>query len=228
MYQPQDSEKEFRIAASRGDIAQMQKLLEKQNVDINSQGPVTGKNALHRAVMTKQYKALEFLLHNGANRNVLDKEGNTALHIACAQQDLMAMTFLLLPKMETFKEITDKFGAEFVSKVYPADDTIDPTIQNNKQQTVLHLFAGIGASLREMPKMQQAAYSFVVGLLGNTVGIQLKKQGKVQGEQTFSIVKNGDIVIHQDQHAMGIHMLQHPELYPEKILTGKNFTLGGN
>ena len=65
-------------AVAQGELAQVQKILEKGKIDINTVDE-EGKSALHWAVITDHKEIAALLLRHGANTELLDNQGKTAL-----------------------------------------------------------------------------------------------------------------------------------------------------
>ncbi|MCF7852967.1 MAG: ankyrin repeat domain-containing protein [Simkaniaceae bacterium] len=74
-----------------------------QGVDIDS-GATTGNTPLILAVVNKQIGIVDFLLHNGANPNIKNKDGKTALHFATLQGDVEYVARLLEGRADLFEE----------------------------------------------------------------------------------------------------------------------------
>jgi ankyrin repeat protein len=53
---------------------------------------------LHDAVIGNQPQAVQYLLDNGANDRFVDHKGNSALHLACVQNDLECAAVLMKTK----------------------------------------------------------------------------------------------------------------------------------
>ncbi|KAK6169517.1 hypothetical protein SNE40_020557 [Patella caerulea] len=87
------------LASKQGNVAFMT-LLTSTECDINHQN-LKGKTALHNAIRVKRYcdqtrsKVIEILLQNGMNVNLGDVDGETALSIAVAAQNVFITKILL-------------------------------------------------------------------------------------------------------------------------------------
>ena len=62
---------------------------------LNTRDPSTGETALHISVKAHQNNWVGFLLNKGANTEVRDREGNTAIHDAALFGDVTAMNYLI-------------------------------------------------------------------------------------------------------------------------------------
>lgn len=72
-------------ALEKSNLRKTESILSKNNTDLmNYQDPEFGTTLLMRAISTENYKAVEFLLQNGANPNTVSKTGTTALFRAVA------------------------------------------------------------------------------------------------------------------------------------------------
>ena len=75
------------------------KLLLRSGARADSYNDQVGTTPLHRAVLHKNYPAMELLCHfdprNASDVNVLDRAGQSCLHIAAQNDDLRAASFLL-------------------------------------------------------------------------------------------------------------------------------------
>lgn len=65
---------------------------------------------LHLAVITKQAEVVEDLLKAGANVNLLDRHGNSVLHLAAAEGDDKILSLLL--KHQKASSMIDLFNGE--------------------------------------------------------------------------------------------------------------------
>lgn len=73
----------FHLACSKGDIDQLRKLVEKENID-PMKPDSTGTFPLHIAVISNKIECARLLLNKyGCSPNSLDKNNMTALHHAC-------------------------------------------------------------------------------------------------------------------------------------------------
>ncbi|CAI7582045.1 unnamed protein product [Penicillium glandicola] len=70
-------------------------LLIKSRFDMDVQNTVTGNTAVHRAVELRRPRILAFLLEKGANMNVLNRDGMTALQLACKTDNCEAVSLFL-------------------------------------------------------------------------------------------------------------------------------------
>ncbi|KAI9597519.1 Oxysterol-binding protein-domain-containing protein [Syncephalis fuscata] len=74
--------------ASKGDLDQVKRLLEDPRagaLDINHQNPMTGRTALHEAVVAGSADLVRYLLRKGADPFVRDRKGKTALELTKAE-----------------------------------------------------------------------------------------------------------------------------------------------
>ena len=69
-----------------------------------------GHTAMHLCVMMKRYKVLEELLEKGASRTIVDKKGNTPLHIACKMNDFWSI-YLLTTRNDKYGGVTQDINA---------------------------------------------------------------------------------------------------------------------
>lgn len=65
---------------------------------LNTRDPGTGETALHISVKAHNDNWVGFLLNKGANTEIKDREGNTALHDAALMGDPTAMAYLISMK----------------------------------------------------------------------------------------------------------------------------------
>lgn len=76
---------EFFAKAYNFEPTEIAKLVNK-GYDVNMQDPKTGKTAMMAAILQGNYKIVEYLLEAGADPNIKDKHGRTALNIANTYQ----------------------------------------------------------------------------------------------------------------------------------------------
>lgn len=77
-----------------GGFAGVQELLN-HGADVMLQSRRNGWTPFHYAVLTHQFRNAQALLAQGADPDIVDHEGNTALHIACNRRDAEAIAKLL-------------------------------------------------------------------------------------------------------------------------------------
>lgn len=65
---------------------------------LNTRDPSTGETALHISVKAHNDTWVGFLLNKGANTEIKDRDGNTALHDAALVGDPTALSYLILMK----------------------------------------------------------------------------------------------------------------------------------
>jgi ankyrin repeat protein len=81
------------LAAERGDKVTVLSLLGKAEVDARSKN---GQTALHCAAWGGSTVVVDLLLHAGSNANIIDTDGNTAVHIAAEKGFELVVTQLLV------------------------------------------------------------------------------------------------------------------------------------
>lgn len=86
----ENREKAFRVAAYQGDLPAL-KLFIALNVHVNEPGPSTGQTALHRATQAGHISCVEFLLASGADKNIPDNKGKTAMDYAQDHSEMLAL-----------------------------------------------------------------------------------------------------------------------------------------
>ena len=127
-------EHEFRVAAAKSDLAQLQQLLSKI-ADINAQGPDSKRTALHFAVMYNTHgDVIEWLKNNGADGNMPDKDGNTPFHLACKNKKIGQYLALLVVRPQN-KEEEDAFTRKPL-----ATPGLNPFLPNNEGKTPFDYF----------------------------------------------------------------------------------------
>lgn len=99
MYNSTDNGLELRRAAAAGDLEKVKELIQIDRNLINSQGPSTGKTALHQAFIAQKKNIAEYLLSFDNLINIKDKDGKTAydyLKIKTTKELRQALPFLRL------------------------------------------------------------------------------------------------------------------------------------
>lgn len=93
---PNDAVAPLHLAVGKrvGGLAGVRKLLA-NGADVMQQTAVSGWTPFHYAVLSHQFENAKALLDKGADPNVTDHAGNTALHIACNRRDGEAVMQLL-------------------------------------------------------------------------------------------------------------------------------------
>ena len=93
---PNDAVAPLHLAVGKrvGGLAGVRKLLA-NGADVMQQTAVSGWTPFHYAVLSHQFENAKALLDRGADPNVTDHAGNTALHIACNRRDGEAIVQLL-------------------------------------------------------------------------------------------------------------------------------------
>lgn len=125
--------KEFHQAASKGDIATLQALLEKQKSEkggIDEIDPETGKTALHFAVEGGHAASVQWLLENKANIDAIDRNYDSPLSLAASKLD-DAMVNVLLEK--SAKTLVFKNAQEALTPLVPLIKLRDVYIQKFKE-----------------------------------------------------------------------------------------------
>lgn len=86
----------FLKAVRDGNGDEAMKYLSKPGAPVlNTRDPSTGETALHISVKTHADNWVGFLLNKGANTEIKDRQGNTALHDAALVGDQTALTYLI-------------------------------------------------------------------------------------------------------------------------------------
>lgn len=99
-------------ALEKSNLREAKEILSKNNKDLmNYQDLEFGTTLLMRAISTENYKAVEFLLQNGANPNIVSKTGTTALFRSVAH---------------SWKDVTASEDSKFVKIML--DNGADPNI----------------------------------------------------------------------------------------------------
>ncbi len=89
----------FLKAVKDADGDEAMKYLSKPGAPVlNTRDPGTGETALHISVKAHNDNWVGFLLNKGANTEIKDREGNTALHDAAIVGDETAITYLIAMK----------------------------------------------------------------------------------------------------------------------------------
>ncbi|CAH3156564.1 unnamed protein product [Porites lobata] len=81
-------------ACKNGDLDQVKAIVEKPGFDVNA-GLLAGRNGLHYAADYGQKEVIEFLLSKGANINLPDKHGITALLASIFESQTECVKLLL-------------------------------------------------------------------------------------------------------------------------------------
>jgi len=124
-------------------------MLVKLKADIHATRHDTGDSLLHEGAQEGRAGAITFLLDHEANKDALNKEGLTALDVAClGLQEEITMLLLQRKAKSQYRDaegnsilhLACKDGNE--SKVVLAVDAVgDPMIQNSRGETPLHVAA---------------------------------------------------------------------------------------
>lgn len=67
-----------------------------------------GSGVLHYAISGKKFEIAKYIISNGINTNIQNKDGQTALHLLCVNQDLETLSILLEQGVDV--NIRDRFG----------------------------------------------------------------------------------------------------------------------
>jgi len=78
------------VQKRRNGLRELDLLLER-GAQVNLQSGTHGLTAFHYAIFTHQFETAKKLIENGADPDVFDRNGNTALHIACNRNDAAAI-----------------------------------------------------------------------------------------------------------------------------------------
>uniref|UniRef100_A0A669QEZ5 Nuclear factor NF-kappa-B p105 subunit n=1 Tax=Phasianus colchicus TaxID=9054 RepID=A0A669QEZ5_PHACC len=105
---------------------------------------------LHLAVITKQAEVVEDLLKAGANVNLLDRHGNSVLHLAAAEGDDKILSLLL--KHQKASSMIDLFNGEGLSAVHMV------VIANSLSCLKLLIAAGVNVNAQEQKSGRTALH----------------------------------------------------------------------
>ena len=100
------------ISASKLGIPRLIHVFKEKEINPNRTDPKTGKTALHYAASSSNIESVRYILSKGADTNLKDKKGRTALHHACwVEYDNFEIVKLLLdhradPSMRDFSRKT--------------------------------------------------------------------------------------------------------------------------
>jgi ankyrin repeat protein len=141
------------VAVQRGYVAVAEVLLaNKADVNLRSGTDISGARPIHSAVLSGKTDLIQLLINHGADVNVTDAQGRTALEFAATQNDTNAAKLLLASKaaIETrdkdgntpLYEAVDKGNAAMVSLLLDSGATVDDA--NNKNTTPLLLAVSRG------------------------------------------------------------------------------------
>jgi len=87
-------DKKFRAAAQKGDVATLEKVWNQDPKVLNSQGPDTGKTALHRAAENGRKEAVHWLVQHGADYHVKAADGISVFCSTLNNQQFDLFTFI--------------------------------------------------------------------------------------------------------------------------------------
>jgi len=104
------------LTSQVADLSLLNKLVQHQSVNLNAQGPKSGRTALHQAVIARHYQAITMFAREKADPNLSDHQGNTPLHLCAQNGDLQALDALI-----------------------EADSELNPDIRNQQHQSVWDL-----------------------------------------------------------------------------------------
>ena len=102
------TESELLACAETGQLVGVSECLQ-HGVDLHAKDPATGQTALHKASVSGDLEMINFLLEHGASVGEPDKEGLTALHLACGAGDQPAVVQALMQR-EGFVDRVDGEG----------------------------------------------------------------------------------------------------------------------
>lgn len=158
------------VAVERGDVAEVESLLGRSNLDVNTQGPV-GKTLLHEAIRLKHLAIVQILLDNGADPNIQQDTGETPLVYAVYTGCPTAIRLLLT---------TGK---------------ADPNIQNTFGNTVLHRAINQRASNEIFQMLLESGARVDIIGDGNSTPIHMAaREGFVDALRAFVLYGNVDSV----------------------------------
>ena len=101
-----------------------------------------GQTALHLSVLTDQGKITRALILKGCDVVIKDKQGNTALHIACAKGDEKLVRYLI----NLYQTDTSTIGALFKVMNNDGFTCLHLAAQGKYYKVMAHLFA-VGANV---------------------------------------------------------------------------------
>lgn len=182
----QTGDDDFRIAAADGDAEELQKLIYTIS-SIDAQDPETGKTALHYAVQSKKLAVLVYLLDRGASPTVADNEGNTPLHDAAKDLQLMFMISMLV------KHLPIKENGEVVptspNEFPELREDVDASIENNNGESAFKIVVTNYLDKRDSIRPEfKALFNQLYRMLSRNVVAAQIKSGKLDKEKRGYVV----------------------------------------
>ncbi|HVI39852.1 MAG TPA: ankyrin repeat domain-containing protein [Anaerovoracaceae bacterium] len=151
-------------------ITLLHELIYEWKFDINSQDKVFGHTPLHVACIQQQGSLIKYFLECGANPNIQDSEGNTALHWlvkSCHPEYSQRLQYSSLPTNMACRNLATTEDIEPVMTAM-LDSGFDYKIKNSQGQTVLDIVDEVEQYLRQhMTPM--AEYNIAVDILFDSI-----------------------------------------------------------